>query len=95
MGGWGAKDFSDPQVRQQITAASGNIAPPSQEPQGLARLSSLWSAPFPQYAPRFVRRPAFGYVMSAVFGSGLILGFFLVIAWMAGTRGAEATKTST
>jgi hypothetical protein len=33
--------------------------------------------------------------MSAVFGSGLILGFFLVIAWMAGTRGAEATKTST
>jgi cobalt/nickel transport system permease protein len=94
-GEWGAKDFSDPQVRQQITAASGNIAPPSQEPQGLARLSSLWSAPFPQYAPRFVRRPAFGYVMSAVFGSGLILGFFLVIAWIAGTRGAEASKTST
>ena len=73
-GEWGAKDFSDPQMRQQIAAASGNVAPPSQQPQGLARLSSLWSAPFPQYAPPFVRRPAFGYVMSAVFGSGLILG---------------------
>ena len=67
-----------------------NVAPPSQQPQGLARLSALWSAPFPQYAPPFVRRPAFGYVMSAVFGSGLILGFFLLIAWMAGGRGADA-----
>jgi cobalt/nickel transport system permease protein len=93
-GEWGARDFSDPQMRQQITAASSNIAPPSKQPQGLARLSSLWSAPFPQYAPLFVRRPAFGYVMSAVFGSGLILGFFLLIAWMARGRGADARKTS-
>jgi cobalt/nickel transport system permease protein len=93
-GEWGTKDFSDPQMRQQIAAASGNIAPPSQEPQGLARLSSLWSAPFPQYAPPFVHRPAFGYVMSAVFGSGLILGFFLLVAWMAGGRGVDAPKTS-
>jgi cobalt/nickel transport system permease protein len=93
-GEWGARDFSDPQMRQQITAASGNIAPPSHQPQGLARLSSLWSAPFPQYAPPFVRRPAFGYVMSAVFGSGLILGSFLLIAWMAERRAAGAPKTS-
>ncbi len=93
-GEWGARDFSDPQMRQQITAASGNIAPPSEQPQGLARLSSLWSAPFPQYAPPFVRHPAFGYVMSAVFGSGLILGFFLLIAWMAGGRGADTPRTS-
>ena len=93
-GEWGAKDFSDPAMRQEIAAASGNIAPPSQQPQGLARLSSLWSAPFPQYAPPFVRRPAFGYVMSAVFGSGLILGSFLLIAWMAGGRGADAPRVS-
>jgi cobalt/nickel transport system permease protein len=81
-------------MRQQMTAASSNIAPPSQQPQGLARLSSLWSAPFPQYAPPFVHRPAFGYVMSAVFGTGLILGFFLLIAWMAGGRGANESKAS-
>jgi cobalt/nickel transport system permease protein len=93
-GEWGARDFADPQTRQQITVASGNIAPPSQEPQGLARLSSLWSAPFPQYAPPFVRRPAFGYFMSAVFGSGLILGFFLLIAWITEGRRAEGSKTS-
>ena len=92
-GEWGAKDFSDPQMRQQIAAASGNIAP-SQRPQGLARLSSLWSAPFPQYAPPFLRHPAFGYVMSAVFGSGLILGSFLLISWMAGGRGGDASRTS-
>ncbi len=93
-GEWGAKDFSDPAMRHQIAAVSGNVAPPSQQPQGLARLSSLWSAPFPQYAPPFVRRLAFGYVMSAVFGSGLILGFFLLIAWIASGRGADATKIS-
>ena len=92
-GEWGARDFSDPQMRQQITAASGNVAPPAQQPQGLARLSSLWSAPFPQYAPPFVRRPAFGYVMSAVFGSGLILGLFLLIAWMGGGRRGDAPRT--
>ena len=93
-GEWSAKDFADPAMRQQIAAASANVVPPSQQPQGLARLSALWSAPFPQYAPPFVRRPAFGYVMSAVFGSGLILGFFLLIAWMAGGRGADAPKIS-
>jgi len=93
-GEWGAKDFSDPQMRRQISAASRDIAPPSQPPRGLDRLSALWSAPFPQYAPRFVRRPAFGYVMSAVFGSGLILSFSLLIAWMTGGRGAGAPKAS-
>jgi cobalt/nickel transport system permease protein len=93
-GEWGAQDFSDPQMRQQITAASGNIAPPSQRPQGLGRLSALWSAPFPQYAPPFVRHPAFGYVMSAVFGSGLILGLFLLIGRMAGRSGIDVPKAS-
>jgi cobalt/nickel transport system permease protein len=93
-GEWGARDFSDPQMRQQIVAASGNVAPPLQQPRGLARLSSLWSAPFPQYAPPFVRHPAFGYVMSAVFGSGLILGSFLVITWMTDRRGGGAPWTS-
>lgn len=93
-GEWGAKDFSDPQLRQQITAASGQVAPPSERPTGLARLSSLWSAPFPGYAPPFVRHPAFGYVMSAMFGCGLIIGFFLLLGWMAGRGGAAGPGTS-
>lgn len=93
-GEWGAKDFSDPQMRQQIAAASGDVAPPSEQPRGLARLSSLWSAPFPQYAPPFVRHPAFGYVMSAMFGSGVILGSFLLMGWIVGRRDAEESRTS-
>ncbi|MGA9812350.1 MAG: cobalt transporter CbiM [Terriglobales bacterium] len=93
-GEWGAKDFSDPQLRQQITAASGQVAPPSEQPKGLARLSSLWSAPFPGYAPPFVRHPAFGYVMSAMFGCGLIIGLFLLLGWMAGRGGAAGSGTS-
>ncbi len=93
-GEWGAKDFSDPQLRQQITAASGQVAPPSEQPRGLARLSSLWSAPFPGYAPPFVRHPAFGYVMSAMFGCGLIIGLFLLLGWMVGRGGAAGSGTS-
>jgi cobalt/nickel transport system permease protein len=93
-GEWGARDFSDPEMRQKIAAASHNVAPPTRQPRGLTQLSTLWSAPFPQYAPSFVRRPAFGYVMSAMFGSGLILGFFLLIGWMAARHGAAASNTS-
>jgi cobalt/nickel transport system permease protein len=82
-------------MRQQIAAASGNVAPPSTQPVGLARLSSLWAAPFPQYAPPFVRHPAFGYVMSAMFGTGLILGAFLLLAWItAGGRPSDASQAS-
>ena len=93
-GEWGARDFSDPQMRQQITAASGQVAPPSEQPRGLARLSSLWSAPFPGYAPPFVRHPAFGYLMSAMFGGGLIIGIFLLMGWIVGRGGAVGSGTS-
>ncbi len=93
-GEWGARDFSDLQMRQQIAAASGNVAPPSQQPEGLARLSSLWAAPFPQYAPPFVRHPAFGYVMSAMFGSGVILGVFLLLGWVAAGGRVDASRAS-
>lgn len=47
-------------------------------PAGLARLSSIWTAPFPSYAPAFIRNPAFGYMLSAMFGVGVILLLSLV-----------------
>ena len=81
-GEWSARDFSSSEMRQKIASASSGILLPARPPQGLERLSSIWSAPFPQYAPPFVRRPAFGYVMSAMFGSGLILGFFVLTGWV-------------
>ena len=92
-GEWSARDFSSPELRQKIASASGNVALPLRQPEGLVRLSSVWSAPFPQYAPTFVRRPLFGYVLSAVFGSGLILGVFCLIGRFSAT-GNGATRAS-
>jgi cobalt/nickel transport system permease protein len=79
-GEWGARDFSDAAARRRITAASRNLAPPAQAPRGLQRLYSVWTAPFPQYAPTFVRRPSVGYVLSAMFGSGIIILIFMIIS---------------
>jgi len=93
-GEWNARDFSNPEMRQKMASASSNVAPPAQQPRGLERLSSVWSAPFPQYAPPFIRRPAFGYVMSAVFGSGLILGTWLLMGWVFARQGKAAAKDS-
>lgn len=93
-GEWSVRDFSSPEMRQKMASASGNVAPPAQQPRGLERLSSVWSAPFPQYAPPFVRQPAFGYVMSAMFGSGLIMGFFLLMGWVFTRRGNAGMKGS-
>jgi cobalt/nickel transport system permease protein len=42
-------------------------------PAGLEKLSNLWTAPFPAYAPSFVRSRGFGYLLSAMFGVGLLL----------------------
>ena len=50
----------------------------AQAPAGLARLSSIWTAPFPSYAPAFIKHPAFGYMLSAMFGVGVILLLSLV-----------------
>jgi cobalt/nickel transport system permease protein len=93
-GEWSTRDFSNPEMRQKIASASRNVEPPANQPLGLERLSSAWSAPFPRYAPPFVHRPAFGYVMSAMFGSGLIIGFFLLAGWIAARRGGVMGKAS-
>jgi cobalt/nickel transport system permease protein len=78
-GEWAASDYADPAVRQQIAASSSNQAAPARAPEGLERLSSVWTAPFAQYAPPYVRSRAFGYLLSAMFGVGLaMLGSFSV-----------------
>jgi len=72
-GEWSARDFSDRQARAQMTQASREVPPPAAAPRGLESLSSLWTAPFPQYAPSFVRRPELGYALSAMFGAGAVI----------------------
>jgi cobalt/nickel transport system permease protein len=63
-----------------------NRALPVGVPQGLERLSSVWTAPFPSYAPPFLRSSSFGYLLSAAFGSGLILLAALVVDWVFAAR---------
>jgi cobalt/nickel transport system permease protein len=71
-GEWSAADYANPAVRQQIAASTFHQAPPAQVPAGLERLSSLWTAPFASYAPPYIRSAAFGYLLSAMFGAGLV-----------------------
>ena len=47
-------------------------------PSGLARWSSIWTAPFPSYAPGFIKSPTFGYLLSAMFGVGIIVVISLI-----------------
>jgi len=77
-GEWSPEDFANAESRQQIAAASNLQSPPLKAPAGLQHLSSFWTAPMPRYAPPFLKSPAFGYMLSAVSGTGLILLVFLV-----------------
>jgi cobalt/nickel transport system permease protein len=72
-GEWSSADLMNPHTREQIGAASGNHAPPSSVPSGIEKLSTVWTAPFPGYAPRFIKSPAFGYLISAMFGVGILV----------------------
>ena len=54
-------------------AASNSNSSTSVVPAGLQRLSKLWTAPFPAYAPSFVRSRGFGYLLSAMFAVGFLL----------------------
>ena len=47
-------------------------------PSGLARWSSIWTAPFPSYAPGFIKSPAIGYLLSAMFGVGILVVISLI-----------------
>ncbi|HEX9369433.1 MAG TPA: PDGLE domain-containing protein, partial [Roseiflexaceae bacterium] len=82
-GEWGASDYADPAMRQQIIVASGQQAPPAQAPKGLAQLSSIWTAPIPDYAPPWMQSAEFGYIMSAIVGAGLIILVFFLLSRVA------------
>ena len=71
-GEWSATDLANPQTRSQLANASQQLAPPAAVPAGLHQISTLWTAPFPAYAPSFIRHPAVGYLLSAMFGVGFL-----------------------
>ncbi|MGA3210096.1 MAG: cobalt transporter CbiM [Terriglobales bacterium] len=72
-GEWSARDFAHAETREQIATASLNHAPPSQVPQGLDKLTTFWTAPFPSYSVPFVHSQFVGCVLSAMFGTGMII----------------------
>jgi cobalt/nickel transport system permease protein len=74
-----ASDYSNPVARQQIAASSFSQAAPLAPPKGLEQLSSLWTAPFGRYAPPYIRSNTFGYLLSAMFGVGLITTAGLIV----------------
>src|SRR5262249_6975910 len=80
-GEWIASDYSNPATRAQIAASSFAQAPPPRAPQGLARLSSVWTAPFARYAPPMIRNAGFGYMLSAMFGTGIIALICMAARW--------------
>jgi cobalt/nickel transport system permease protein len=80
-GEWRAKDFGNPSARQQIVSASGNKPLPDRLPSGLERLSSLWKAPFSDYAPAFIHNASLGYFVSAATGVTLIVLLTFVVNW--------------
>jgi cobalt/nickel transport system permease protein len=80
-GEWMASDYSNAALRSQIAASSFAQAPPAIPPTGLARLSMVWTAPFARYAPPLVRNASFGYLLSAMFGVGLIVLICMAARW--------------
>lgn len=87
-GEWGPEELTDPATRSQIIAASGHQALPATPPVGMVRLAKFWTAPMPDYAPPFMHSPSFGYIMSAMLGSGLIILAILPISWIMRRRRA-------
>jgi cobalt/nickel transport system permease protein len=74
-GEWAPADFASAAGRREIAAASFHRELPAGVPAGLEHLSSAWTAPWADYAPSFVRSPALGYLLSVMFGVGLIVLF--------------------
>jgi len=72
-GEWSPSDLATRQSQAQATAAASDGLQSQAIPAGMQRLSKLWSAPFPAYAPTFVRSARFGYFLSAMFAVGVLL----------------------
>jgi cobalt/nickel transport system permease protein len=88
-GEWQASDFADPAAREEIAAASFDHAPPASPPEGLARLSSLWTAPLAGYTAPWVSSAAVGYALSAMFGTGVVILIATAVARGLRRRPAE------
>jgi cobalt/nickel transport system permease protein len=81
---WSPAEFAASGSQAQVAAAS--TMPKAAVPAGMQRLANLWTAPFPAYAPSFVKSAAFGYLLSAMFGVGFLLAVSLLAQRYLGRR---------
>ena len=72
-GEWSPSELAKRQNQSPAAAASGDADQSPKIPAGMQRLSHLWTAPFPAYAPTFVKSARFGYLLSAMFAVGILL----------------------
>lgn len=70
-GEWSAEDFA--------SGAAGSV---TQVPAGLSRLTALWNAPLSGYSLPFVSHEQFGYILSAMLGTGCVILAFVVIGFI-------------
>ena len=94
-GEWGVEDFTDPKARQEIATASHDFAPPTEAPKGLEQLSTVWTAPMPDYAPPFLKSKELGYILSAMMGTGLIILTVLFLDAILRVRGRSSKGPAT
>lgn len=93
-GEWAASDFADPPAREEIAAVSLNQPPPTRAPQGISRLASFWTAPMQDYAPAWIRSAPLGYLLSALFGTGMVILLSLIVGWIARRQPGDVTDTA-
>jgi cobalt/nickel transport system permease protein len=93
-GEWSPADFSSADSRQQIAHVSGSVAPPNVAPSGLRRLADIWTSPMPRYSAPFLRSPAFGYLLSAMAGTGVLILGWVFLSWMSSRNRARAAVGS-
>src|SRR5271157_2492028 len=74
---WSPSEFARSGSPAQTAAATTDLT--AGIPAGMQRLANLWTAPFPAYAPGFVKSAAFGYLLSAMFGVGFLLSLSLLV----------------
>jgi cobalt/nickel transport system permease protein len=81
-GEWSVEDFSNVEARQRIEAVSSHQPAPPEAPSGMRRLASFWTAPMPRYAPPFLKSASFGYLLSSLAGTGLIILGVVFMGWI-------------
>ena len=86
---WG--EWSPAQLVSAASRPDSAISPVAAVPAGLQRLSNLWTAPFPAYAPAFIKSRGFGYLLSAMFGVGLLLVISMTLRRLLERRRGESS----